>query len=66
LNDGSLVRFGKTKVLSPGAVYVTWNDHRKLDDAAELLKEWLVKQAAVAPGSSQRKSTRIDSGSRRG
>jgi DNA-binding transcriptional LysR family regulator len=65
LNDGSLVRFGKTKVLSPGAVYVTWNDHRKLDDAAELLKEWLVKQAAVGPSGSPKKAARIASRPRR-
>lgn len=49
LKDGSLVRFGKGKVLSPGAFYVTWNDHRKLDDAARLLKAWLIDAGATTP-----------------
>jgi DNA-binding transcriptional LysR family regulator len=49
LKDGSLVRFGKATVLSPGAFYVTWNDHRKLDTAAEQLKAWLVTAGAATP-----------------
>jgi LysR family glycine cleavage system transcriptional activator len=49
LKDGSLVRFGKAKVLSPGAFHVTWNDHRKLDDAAEQLKAWLISAGAATP-----------------
>jgi len=49
LKEGSLVRFGKAKVLSPGAFYVTWNDHRKLDDAAGQLKAWLIDAGATTP-----------------
>src|SRR5882724_11020910 len=63
--DGSLVRFGKAKVLAPGAFYVTWNDHRKLSDAVELLKAWLIKAgAATLTGGSYRRS-RLESKSRR-
>jgi len=65
LKDGSLVRFGKAKVLAPGAFYVTWNDHRKLSDAVELLKAWLIKAgAATLTGGSYRRS-RLESKSRR-
>jgi LysR family glycine cleavage system transcriptional activator len=49
LKDGSLVRFGKARILSPGAFYVTWNDHRKLDEAGEQLKAWLIRAGAATP-----------------
>lgn len=64
LKDGSLVRFGKAKVLSPGAFYVTWNDHRKLDDAAEQLKAWLINAGAATPTSASAKRSRVEHRSR--
>jgi LysR family transcriptional regulator, glycine cleavage system transcriptional activator len=65
LKDGSLVRFGKAKVLSPGAFYVTWNDHRKLDAAAEQLKAWLINAGAATPTASLGKTRRLESRSTR-
>lgn len=64
IKDGSLVRFGKGKVLSPGAFYATWNDHRKLDDAVEQLKTWLIKAAAAMPGDAVPKPSKLESKSR--
>ena len=49
MQDGTLVRFGKVGIIAPGAFYVTWNDHRNLSDAAELLKAWLLKEGAATP-----------------
>lgn len=60
LQDGSLVRFGKAKVLAPGAFYVTWNDHRKLDDAAEQLKAWLLTAGRATPAGSGGRSRRVE------
>lgn len=54
LQSGALVRFGKAQVLAPGAFYLTWNRHRRLSDAAELLKTWLI---AAGPGTPLRAET---------
>jgi DNA-binding transcriptional LysR family regulator len=65
LKDGSLVRFGKAKVPAPGAFYVTWNDHRKLDDAIKQLKDWLVKAGVATPAAgAERGGARLESRSR--
>ena len=60
VKDGSLVRFGKAKVLSPLAFYVTWNDHRKLDNAAEQLKTWLIYAGAATLNSVSAKALRLE------
>src|SRR5215470_5968529 len=64
LKDGSLVRFGEAKVRAPGAFYVTWNDHRKLGDAVELLKAWLIEAGAATPTGTAYRRSRLDSKSR--
>jgi DNA-binding transcriptional LysR family regulator len=65
LKDGSLVRFGNAKVRAPGAFYVTWNDHRKLGDAVELLKAWLIKAGAATPTGISYRRARLESKSSR-
>ena len=64
LKDGSLVRFGKSEVLAPGAFYVTWNDHRTLSKAAELLKAWLIRAGAATPTGTSYPRPRLESRSR--
>jgi DNA-binding transcriptional LysR family regulator len=65
IKDGSLVRFGEAQVLAPAAFYVTWNDHRKHDEAVEQLKTWLIKAGASTPtGGAKKKTTRLESKSR--
>jgi len=49
LQNGTLVRFGRTQVLAPGAFYLTWNRHRRLSAAAELLKRWLIAAGPATP-----------------
>lgn len=65
LKDGSLVRFGRAKALAPGAYYVTWNDHRKLDGAVEQLKAWLIEAGAATSSEALGGGRRIESRSRR-
>ncbi|MGE0008889.1 MAG: LysR substrate-binding domain-containing protein [Parvibaculaceae bacterium] len=64
IKDGSLVRFGKGKVLSPGAFYVTWNEHRKLDSAAGQLKAWLIDAATATSPQTVRGTSEVESRSR--
>jgi len=61
LKDGSLVRFGKAKLPAPGAFYVTWNAHRKLGDAVELLKAWLIRAGAATPTGVSHRRSRLES-----
>lgn len=49
LQNGTLARFGKAQVLAPGAFYLTWNQHRRLSDAARLLKDWLISAGPATP-----------------
>lgn len=53
LENGTLARFGRTQVLAPGAFYLTWNQHRRLSDAALLLKDWLIAAGGATPLSRQ-------------
>jgi LysR family glycine cleavage system transcriptional activator len=49
LQNGTLVRFGKAQVPAPGAFYLTWNQHRRLSESAELLQAWLVEAGRTTP-----------------
>jgi DNA-binding transcriptional LysR family regulator len=65
LRDGSLVRFGRARVVAGGGYYVTWNNHRKLDGATEQLKAWLIKAAAATLNVVPAPALRVDSKSKR-
>ncbi len=45
VDEGRLQRFGDLEIAAPGAYYVTWNQNRRLSEAALTVKDWLIETA---------------------
>lgn len=45
VKEGRLVRLTDLEMPAPGGYYLTWNDHRTLSPAAEILRTWLREMA---------------------